>query len=86
MRDMGVVRKIDALGRVVIPSEFRNMLDLKTGTEVELFANNVSITVRKYRRGCMFCGREKVLINFKGYMVCMSCVSIMSAMDVDKGE
>lgn len=81
MDRMGIVRKIDSLGRVVLPSEFRNMLNLKNGTDVEMFANDVSISLRKYKRGCMFCGREKVLINYKGYKVCMSCISNMKSIN-----
>lgn len=81
LKDVGIIRKIDALGRVVLPSEFRSMLNLKSGIEVEMFANEVSITLRKYSRGCMFCGRKKVLINYRGYKVCMSCVSNMNSMN-----
>lgn len=83
MKGVSTVRKIDVLGRIVLPFEFRKRIDFKRGYEVEMFVTNGITTIKKYKRGCMFCGREKILITYRGFKVCMSCVSILELMKVE---
>lgn len=82
MASVGVVRKIDNLGRVVLPKEFRKSLGLKEGTEAEMFLDGHAITVQKYRIGCIFCGSVKELTRFREAKICKICISSMANMTV----
>lgn len=82
MASIGVVRKIDNLGRVVLPKEFRKTLGLEQGTDAEMFLDGHAITVQKYRTGCIFCGSNKELIGFREYKVCKLCITSMVNMNV----
>ena len=48
MRSLGIVRKVDQLGRIVIPKELRNTLQLSTGSPMEIFVEDDKIILRKY--------------------------------------
>lgn len=80
MKKVSIIRKVDVLGRILLPHEFRKRVDIKRGDKVEVVVSNGTITINKYKRGCMFCRREKVLISYKGYKVCMNCLSILESM------
>ena len=86
MRDIGVIRKIDKLGRLVLPKEFRNILDMECGTEVEMFADKNIIRVQKYSSSCIFCGRANGILHFNGVIVCKSCIKSMAIYVEGKGE
>lgn len=74
MKPCGVIRRIDELGRIVLPSDVRKALDLKSGTDrVEIFADGESIVLKKYRASCIFCGEFENTVEFKGQKVCASC-------------
>ena len=56
MKSVGMVRPVDKMGRVVIPQEFRNMLDVKNGVDsFEIMMNGEEIVLRKYQPTCIFC-------------------------------
>ncbi|AGF57433.1 transcriptional pleiotropic regulator of transition state genes [Clostridium saccharoperbutylacetonicum] len=73
MKESGMVRKVDALGRFVIPSEIRNVLGISEGDPLEIVKVNNEIVVKKYHRGCIFCGCEKGILAFKDLIVCEGC-------------
>ena len=75
MRDTGIVRKIDVLGRIVIAKELRDKLELPSGTPMEIYIEGGSIILKKYKRGCTFCGEVEIdkMINFKGEDICEQC-------------
>ena len=56
MKSTGVVRKIDELGRIVLPIEIRNNLDIKSRDAVEIFVDEDKIVLKKYEPACIFCG------------------------------
>lgn len=74
MKSVGIVRKIDELGRIVLPIELRRTLDLKEKDSVEIIAEGESIVLRKYQPNCIFCENSKNLVEYKGKLVCSRCV------------
>ena len=78
MKTVGIVRKVDELGRVVIPKELRRVMDIPEGTPLEIFTNeNGEVVLRKYEPGCHFCGDLENLIDYAGVRVCRDCVNFM---------
>ena len=65
MKSTGVIRKIDELGRIVIPKEVRKKLGINIKDPMEIYADLNSITLRKVEDKCIFCGDTKNLIPFK---------------------
>ena len=74
MRATGIVRNIDELGRVVIPKELRNKMDMHEGSAVEFFTEDGKICLRRFYRGCHFCGGNVDVIEFKDKLVCDACL------------
>ena len=74
MKSMGIVRSIDELGRIVIPKELRNKMDMHEGSAVEIFAQDDKICMRRFYAGCHFCGEEENLIEFKEKLICNACL------------
>lgn len=70
---LGVVRNLDALGRVVIPKEVREKFDILEQDPVEIFMDGEKIAVKKYAPGCIFCGSLEAIIIFRDKPVCESC-------------
>lgn len=73
MKSTGIVRKIDMLGRIVVPRETRQSLFIETGDPVEFFYDDECIYLKKYKRGCLFCDSMEDIINFKGQYICSKC-------------
>jgi transcriptional pleiotropic regulator of transition state genes len=71
----GIVRRIDELGRVVIPSETRAMLGLPLGAPLEFFLDEDRIVLKAYRPGCLFCDGLDDVADFRGRLVCRTCVA-----------
>lgn len=74
MKATGIVRKVDELGRVVIPIELRNKFDIKVKDPIEIFVDSNSIVLKKYEPNCIFCGNSKDLIEYNNKLVCKKCV------------
>jgi len=78
LRATGVVRPVDDLGRVVIPKEIRTSLEYREGQPLEFFVQeNGDVVLRKYERGCTFCGNAEGVKEFKQKLVCAACVAEM---------
>lgn len=73
MKSTGIVRKIDELGRVVLPMELRRNLNLNVKDSIEIYVEGESIILKKYEPCCIFCGESANITNFKGKNVCESC-------------
>jgi transcriptional pleiotropic regulator of transition state genes len=73
MKESGIVRSVDVAGRIVIPKEIRDIMSIKEGDALEIVKNNNEILLRKYHKGCVFCGEDKSTIEFKGNLVCIQC-------------
>ena len=74
MKATGIVRKIDELGRVVLPIELRRTMNLDVRDPVEIFLDGDSIVLRKYEAACLFCGGTHNLTSFRGKQICAECV------------
>ncbi|MFD1954266.1 AbrB/MazE/SpoVT family DNA-binding domain-containing protein [Paenibacillus thailandensis] len=76
LKATGIVRRIDDLGRVVIPMELRRTLEIGEKDPLEIFVNGDQIILRKYEPGCTFCGvAEGDLKTFRDKLVCTSCAA-----------
>lgn len=73
MKSTGIVRKIDELGRIVLPIEMRHTMHIEPRDSVEIFVEGNSIILRKYEQECVFCGSTKKVSSFKGRCVCENC-------------
>ena len=73
MKATGIVRRIDDLGRVVIPKEIRKVLGISEGDPIEIAKVNNDIVMRKYSKGCIFCGSDKEVVEFNRSLVCEGC-------------
>lgn len=78
MKATGIVRKVDELGRVVVPVELRRILSIEERDSVEIFTQGDMIILRKYEPACVFCGEAHGVSQFKGKNVCASCLGVMA--------
>lgn len=74
MKATGIIRKVDGLGRVVLPNELRRSLEIKYKTPLEIYVDNTDIILRKYEPTCLFCGNNENVVAFKGKNVCKECL------------
>lgn len=70
MKSTGIVRKVDELGRIVLPIELRRTLGIEEKDRIEIFVDGESIILRKYQPACIFCDNAKDIINYKGKNIC----------------
>lgn len=74
MKATGIVRKVDELGRIVLPIELRRTLDINIKDPVEIYVDNDCIMLRKYEPTCVFCGNANDIVQINGKNVCRSCI------------
>ncbi len=75
MKSLGIVRKVDELGRIVLPIETRRRLELENGDGVEIFMEKDRVILKKYEPSCMFCGDADDIITYKDKRICRSCLA-----------
>ena len=73
MKSTGIIRKVDELGRVVIPIEIRNKFNISQKDPIEIYTEGSSIILKKFEPNCVFCGNTKNLINYRDKLVCKKC-------------
>ncbi len=78
MKSTGIVRKVDELGRIVLPIELRRTLGIEEKDRIEIFVDGESIILRKYQPACIFCDNAKDIINYKGKNICHDCIRAMN--------
>ena len=74
MKSTGIIRKVDELGRIVLPIEIRRTLDIEERDELEIFMDNDQIVLQKFQPSCVFCGSNRNLVTFEGKNICTDCV------------
>ena len=81
MKSTGIVRKLDNLGRIVIPIEVRRTLNIEEKDGLEIYVDHDRIILRKYEPAyvCVFCGNGDEVINHKGKAVCHHCMESLRA-------
>ena len=77
MKSTGIVRRIDELGRVVLPIELRRTLNIDIKDSLEIYVDNSSIILKKYEPACIFCGDAVEVVSFKGKNICKNCLEEM---------
>lgn len=75
MKSTGIVRKVDELGRIVIPKELRRTLAINESDPMEIYTEGDQVILKKYEPTCIFCGEGKDVINYKGKNICKSCIN-----------
>lgn len=75
MKSTGIVRKVDELGRIVLPMEIRKLMDINIKDPIEIYTDEDKIVLAKYHPACIFCGDAKDVIYFDGKRVCRSCIA-----------
>lgn len=78
MKSTGIVRKVDELGRIVLPIELRRTLGIEEKDRIEIIVDGESIILRKYQPACIFCDNAKDIINYKGKNICPDCIRAMN--------
>ena len=73
MKATGIVRKVDELGRVVLPIELRRNLDIKEKDALEIYVDEEKIVLKKYEPACIFCGSANDVNYFHNKLVCKEC-------------
>ena len=73
MKATGIIRRVDELGRVVIPIEIRNQFNKIKKDPIEIYVDDSSIILKKYEPNCIFCGSSKKLIDYQGKLICEKC-------------
>ena len=81
MKSTGIVRKVDELGRVVIPIELRRTLGIDVKDALEIYVDEEKIILKKYEPACIFCGNASNLKHFQGRAVCQNCIDEMNSSD-----
>ena len=74
MKSTGIVRKVDELGRIVLPMEIRKTMDIKEKDAIEIFTDEDTIILKKYQPSCIFCGNADNAVFFGGKRVCRVCL------------
>jgi transcriptional pleiotropic regulator of transition state genes len=74
MKSTGIVRKVDELGRIVLPIELRRTLDIAEKDALEIYVEGSAIILKKYRPTCVFCDSVRDVSVFKGKNICSKCM------------
>lgn len=78
MKATGIVRRLDDLGRIVLPIELRRRFELEEHDRVEILVEEDRIILKKYEPNCIFCGATKDVREYKGKLVCRKCIQDIS--------
>ena len=74
MKSTAIVRKVDELGRIVLPIEMRRTLDIGEKDALEIYVEGSSVILKKYKPSCVFCDATKDITVFKGKNICPKCL------------
>ena len=74
MKSTGIVRKVDELGRIVLPIELRRTLDIEVKDPLEIYVSEDSVILKRYQPSCIFCSSAEDLVSYRGKNVCRACL------------
>lgn len=88
MKSTGIVRRVDELGRIVIPIELRNKLKIAVKDPIEIYVDGSSIILKKYEETCVFCGSTKNVVEYKDKLICAKCAHNLSTLaeNIEKNQ
>ncbi len=75
MKSTGITRKVDELGRIVLPIELRRTLDIEVKDALEIYVSDDSIILKKYQPACIFCNNANDVVSYMGKSICRSCLA-----------
>ena len=75
MKSTGIVRKVDELGRIVLPIELRRTLEIAEKDSLEIYVDGHNIILKKYEPACIFCGNAKDVSLYKNKNICPDCLN-----------
>ncbi len=75
MKSTGIIRRVDELGRVVIPIEIRNQFNIVEKDPIEIYVEGSSIVLKKFEQNCIFCGNTQDLLSYNGKLICKKCAN-----------
>lgn len=81
MKSTGIVRKVDSLGRIVLPIELRRVMGIDIKDPIEIFVDDSHIVLGKYQPACIFCDSVSGVTEYKGAKVCADC---LGKLDINK--
>lgn len=81
MKSTGIVRRVDDLGRIVLPRELRKILNIDPRDSLEIFMDGDTIILRKYEPQCIFCGQASGVRTFKSKNVCENCIKEINSVN-----
>lgn len=84
MKSTGIIRKMDELGRVVIPIEIRNQFGIAEKDPMEIYVDGSNIVLKKYEPNCIFCGNTKNLIDYNNKLICEECSEKIGELNQNK--
>lgn len=85
MKSIGMVRKIDDLGRIVLPMELRRQFGVSPRDALEIYTDDDKIILKKYEPACIFCGDASGIVNFEGRNICPNCAKKIGALVSEEG-
>ena len=80
MKATGMVRRVDELGRIVLPAEIRQAMDIKVKDSLEIYTDGDSIVLKKYQQSCVFCEEGENLVQFFDKRICPACLEKIRAL------
>lgn len=75
MKSTGIVRKVDELGRIVLPISIRQTMRINEKDSLEIFTDENRIILQKYQPSCVFCNNADDIVYFNGMRICEACVA-----------
>ncbi len=84
MKSTGIIRRVDELGRVVIPIEIRNQFNIVEKDPIEIFVNGSSIVLKKYEPNCIFCGSNQDLLSYNDKLICTECANKIASLEPEE--
>lgn len=84
MKSTGIVRRVDELGRIVLPIELRRTLDIREKDTLEIFVEGSQVVLKKYRPTCIFCDSARDISVFRGKNICPKCLRELRAVPLEE--
>lgn len=77
MKNTGIVRKLDELGRITLPIELRRTLGIEDREPLEIFVDGDTICLKAHREKCQHCDSTEDLVAFRGKDICRTCITLI---------